>query len=299
MMILWYKYHHAFALAWHWLVTTFPGQIVRMIIPAILLCVTVGSLLMQATWPALSENTWKVPSIVAVVPSQANEQNLDEIRSVLQKTPDLQGFDYISPEQGLSRFQTDSHLSSTVLNSLSISHFPAVFVLRPKCWSASCLSSLTDMLHNTPYHLRVLYDPTSVQERWQWLSLVYEGIKDMGYIAPFLGFLLLFIWMQDTYVRHKCWASVALLQGAYPSDWRRPYLLLALILGIFLGVMAAFIWWFVLYLWTDWVREHLWLLLPLQVPVLNIHDCLSFILIGMISTWFVMRLCLFRRPNIV
>ncbi len=295
-MTLWYKHRYAFALAWHWLASTFIGQIVRMILPAILLCVTLASLLMQATWPALSENTWKVPSVVAVVTSQISDQALDEIRGELQKTPELRGFDYISPEQGLSRFQADSHLSTTLSSALTASHFPAVFVLHPNCWSVECLSLLTDILHKDPHHLRVLYDPSVVQERWQWLSLVYDGIRDVGYIAPILGFLALLAWMQDTYLRHQRWASVAIVQGAYSSDWRRTYLLLALILGVLLGVGAGLIWWGVLYLWADLVREHLWLLLPLQAPTLNVHDWLSFILSGMVSAWVAMRLCLFSPP---
>ena len=297
MMNLWYKYYYAFALAWHWLVTTFFGQICRMVLPAILLCATLAALLMQATWPTLSENVWKVPSVIAVVPSQTSEHDLDEIRGVLQKTSGLQGFDYISPEQGLSRFQADSHLSSSLSSALTASHFPAVFVLHPNCWSATCLSLLTDMLHKTPHPLRVLYDPDIVQERWQWLSLVYECIHDVGYIAPVLGFLVILMWMQDAYLRHRHWASVALLQGAYSSDWRRPFLLFALVLGFLLGLGAGLIWWAVLSLWAEWVREHLWLLLPLQIPALNIHDWLSLILIGMMSAWVAMRLCLFRNPD--
>lgn len=216
------------------------------------------------------------PNITVYVTPGTSEERISALKIQLQKLPQTQHLNYISPTTGLKNFNEYAHLSD-ITQDLPNNPLPAVFILTPQLQyqSPASLSAIITQINQIP-------DIDSSQLNMTWVKRLFSIIAFSQRIIYTLGCIFglgVFVIVGNTIrlitQQNQEDINIMRLFGASPNFIRRPLLYRGLLLGFCGGLLS----WVLVTLTLTWLTQ------PLNSLVQSYQSTLS-------HYAFDMKLCL-------
>ena len=185
--------------------------------------------------------TWNTTTTISVYLSpNASSQQISYVEKALQTINNIKSQQYISPQQGLPQFATQSGLHD-IIKTLDKNPLPGVFIIQPQNANPAKLNILVSQL-------RALPEVNSVKLDMQWVkrfNAIIALLRHFTYgIAIILALAVLLIvgnTIRMSIQSYHCEIEVIQLIGGSNRFIRRPFLYSGLFYGIASAIFAAII----------------------------------------------------------
>ncbi len=185
--------------------------------------------------------------ISAYFKTDAPEDQILQIKSDLEKLPEIQQVDYISREKALADFKQKHAGDQLIQDSLEqLDSNPLNALLNIKARDSSQYASITQFLENNKFRSSIekinFYENKDVIER---IRTVSSSIGNWGLISTIalslIAVLITFNTIRLTIYNQKKEIEIMKLVGASSSQIRGPYLIEGALYGIFAALIAMFV----------------------------------------------------------
>lgn len=212
---------------------------------------TIPSVIYQVTTSlqGLIGNVKRESTISLFVSASADEDAVAQIKSVLEKNPELKSVQFISKEDAFNSIASNGN-QQEVLNALEKNPLPDAFIVEPSSFEATQIEHLKTTLSSIEGVEEVLVDSAWIQRLNYLLAL---GNKAMLILICLLGFALITIignTIRMQILSQQAEIELSYLIGATKNFIRRPFLYAGAIYGLLGGLIALGLTSFVIWLFN-------------------------------------------------
>lgn len=212
---------------------------------------TIPSVIYQVTTSlqGLIGNVKRESTISLFVSASADEDAVAQIKSVLEKNPELKSVQFISKEDAFNSIASNGN-QQEVLNALEKNPLPDAFIVEPSSFEATQIEHLKTTLSSIEGVEEVLVDSAWIQRLNYLLAL---GNKAMLILVCLLGFALITIignTIRMQILSQQAEIELSYLIGATKNFIRRPFLYAGAIYGLLGGLIALGLTSFVIWLFN-------------------------------------------------
>ena len=262
---------------------------------------TIPSVIYQVTTSlqGLIGNVKSESTISLFLSASADEDAVDQIKSALEKNPELKSVQFISKEDAFNSIASNGN-QQEVLNALEKNPLPDAFIVEPSSFEAAQIKHLKTTLSSIEGVEDVLIDSAWIQRLNYLLAL---GNKAMLILVCLLGFALITIignTIRMQILSQQAEIELSYLIGATKHFIRRPFLYAGAIYGLLGGLIALGLTCFVIWLFN---RSVLALAAEYQTDfslnqpsvITAITLCTLSLIIGIISAYFAVSKSLIKQ----
>jgi cell division transport system permease protein len=241
------------------------------------------------------------PTISLYLKSDAGDPSA--LKNSLQKMPDIQKVDMVTPEEGLKEFEQQTKINN-VAQLLQKNPLPTVLIITPEksAETPEKLGSLANQLKTMPEVAEVQFDLTWVKRLYYILMTAQRLALVLGILFGAGVVLIIGNTIRLTTQNHREEINMLKLIGATSAFIRRPLLYRGFLYGFFGSAVALVI----ISIMTLWLKEPIYALarsydMNLSLAGLSFDEIFFIMglssLLGLIGSWFAIQRHLFRRET--